>query len=123
MNEELQKLYEHVDDIEIAMMTTRRADGHLQSRAMATQKRAEGADLWFVTTDDTREAARSDGRSARQPVVLQGPHAGMGLGVGHRHDLARPRRRFMSSTRPTGSCGSQTKATRAMAPRTTRAWS
>ena len=53
MNGELHKLYDHVDDIEIAMMTTRRADGHLQSRAMATQKRAEGADLWFVTTDDT----------------------------------------------------------------------
>jgi hypothetical protein len=35
MNNDMQKLYEHVDDIEIAMMTTRRADGHLQSRAMA----------------------------------------------------------------------------------------
>lgn len=34
-------------------MTTRRADGHLQSRAMATQKRAAGADLWFVTLDDS----------------------------------------------------------------------
>jgi general stress protein 26 len=46
----LQKFYELVDDIEIAMMTTRRADGHLRSRAMATQKAAPGADLWFVTT-------------------------------------------------------------------------
>jgi general stress protein 26 len=53
MSNELEKLYEHVDDIEIAMMTTRRADGHLVSRAMATQKRAPGADLWFVTCDDT----------------------------------------------------------------------
>jgi general stress protein 26 len=53
MNQELQQLYEHIDDIEIAMMTTRRADGHLQSRAMATQKRAAGADLWFVTTEAT----------------------------------------------------------------------
>ena len=50
---ELSKLYEHVDDIEIAMMTTRRRDGHLQSRAMATQRRAEGADLWFVSMDGT----------------------------------------------------------------------
>lgn len=49
----LQKLYDLIDDIEIAMLTTRRADGHLQSRAMATQKRASGADLWFVTTDGT----------------------------------------------------------------------
>ena len=51
MKAELAKLYEHIDDIEIAMMTTRRMDGHLQSRAMATQKRAEGADLWFVTLE------------------------------------------------------------------------
>jgi general stress protein 26 len=51
MNAELDKLYEHIDDIEIAMMTTRRPDGHMQSRAMATQKRADGADLWFVTLD------------------------------------------------------------------------
>jgi len=53
VNDDLQKLHEHIDDIEIAMMTTRRPDGHLVSRAMATQKRATGADLWFVTCEDT----------------------------------------------------------------------
>ena len=53
MKPELEKLYEQINDIEIAMMTTRRTDGHLQSRAMATQKRAAGADVWFVTLDDT----------------------------------------------------------------------
>ena len=51
MKTELQKLYSEIDAIEIAMMTTRRADGHLQSRAMATQKRTPGADLWFVTIE------------------------------------------------------------------------
>jgi len=51
MKGELEKLYDQIDAIEIAMMTTRRADGHLQSRAMATQKRADGADLWFVTLE------------------------------------------------------------------------
>ena len=55
MQNELAKLYEQIDDIEIAMLTTRRADGHLQSRAMATQKRAAGADLWFVTLDDSEK--------------------------------------------------------------------
>jgi len=55
MNEELRKLYEQIDEIEIAMMTTRRSDGHLQSRAMATQRRADGADLWFVTTEGTQK--------------------------------------------------------------------
>jgi general stress protein 26 len=55
MKDELEKLYHHIDDIEIAMMTTRRDDGHLQSRAMATQKRAAGADLWFVTLEETQK--------------------------------------------------------------------
>ena len=35
------------------MMTTRRPGGHLESRAMANQKRAHGADLWFVTAEGT----------------------------------------------------------------------
>ena len=51
MKPELQKFYELADDIKIAMMTTRRLGGHLRSRAMANQKRADGADLWFVTSE------------------------------------------------------------------------
>ena len=46
---QLDAFYKLVDDIETAMFTTRRSDGHLASRPMATQKRADGADLWFVT--------------------------------------------------------------------------
>ena len=57
MKSELDKLFEHINDIEIAMMTTRRADGHLQSRAMATQRHAAGADLWFVTADGSPKLA------------------------------------------------------------------
>jgi general stress protein 26 len=53
MNDELRKFYEMADDIEVAMLTTRRADGHLRSRPMANQKRADGADLWFVTAEGT----------------------------------------------------------------------
>lgn len=48
---EIDKLYEQIEDMKIAMLTTRRPDGHLKSRAMDTQKRASGADLWFVATD------------------------------------------------------------------------
>jgi general stress protein 26 len=51
--EKLGQLYELIDDIEIALMTTRRADGSLVSRPMATQARAEGSDLWFVTNGET----------------------------------------------------------------------
>ena len=45
----LDDLYKLIDGIEIAMFTTRRADGQLVSRPMATQERVTGADLWFVT--------------------------------------------------------------------------
>lgn len=51
MSNELDKLFEKIQELEIAMLTTRRQDGHLVSRAMANQKRAGGADLWFVTTE------------------------------------------------------------------------
>lgn len=55
MKAEREKLFEMIEDIEIAMLTTRRPDGRLVSRAMATQKRAPGADLWFVTSDETQK--------------------------------------------------------------------
>jgi general stress protein 26 len=51
----LEDLYTLVDGIEIAMFTTRRADGHLVSRPMATQQRTEGADFWFVTDIETHK--------------------------------------------------------------------
>jgi general stress protein 26 len=53
MTTELDRFYRLIDDIKVAMMTTRRPDGHLESRAMASQKRADGADVWFVTAQDT----------------------------------------------------------------------
>lgn len=57
MKSELDKLHEMIDEIEIAMLTTRRTDGHLVSRAMATQVRAAGADLWFVTLTGAEKLA------------------------------------------------------------------
>ena len=50
MTSELDKFHELAADIAVGMLTTRRPDGHLRSRAMANQKRATGADLWFVTS-------------------------------------------------------------------------
>ncbi|MFL5613497.1 MAG: pyridoxamine 5'-phosphate oxidase family protein [Gemmatimonadaceae bacterium] len=46
-------LYDLIDGIEVAMLTTRRPDGQLVSRAMQTQRRTSGADLWFVTSTDS----------------------------------------------------------------------
>jgi general stress protein 26 len=57
MKNELEEFYAAIDSIETAMMTTRRADGHLRSRAMANQKRAAGADLWFVCRDGSAKLA------------------------------------------------------------------
>lgn len=53
MKSELDTFYQMIEEIEVAMMTTRRANGHLRSRAMANQKRAAGADLWFVTSSES----------------------------------------------------------------------
>jgi general stress protein 26 len=48
LGKKLEDLYDLIEGIEIAMFTTRRPDGHLVSRPMATQTQAEGTDLWFV---------------------------------------------------------------------------
>ena len=45
----LDDLYGLIEGIEIAMFTTRRPDGRLVSRPMATQTQAKDKDLWFVT--------------------------------------------------------------------------
>jgi general stress protein 26 len=57
MQTDIEKFYAAIESIDTAMMTTRRFDGHLRSRAMANQKRAEGADLWFVCKDGTAKLA------------------------------------------------------------------
>ena len=49
LEKKLDELYGLIEGIEIAMFTTRRRDGRLVSRPMATQTQAEGSDLWFVT--------------------------------------------------------------------------
>ena len=49
LDKKLEDLYHLIDGIEIAMFTTRRPDGRLVSRPMATQTQAEDKDLWFVT--------------------------------------------------------------------------
>lgn len=49
METNAKRFFDLIGDIEIAMLTTRRPDGLLVSRPMATQARADGADLWFVT--------------------------------------------------------------------------
>jgi general stress protein 26 len=64
----LDQLYDLIDGIEIAMMTTRAPDGSLVSRPMATQGRTEGTDLWFMTNVET----------AKIDELVADPHVNLG---------------------------------------------
>lgn len=68
MSNELDELFAKIEELEIAMLTTRRPDGHLVSRAMANQKKAPGADLWFVTSEG----------SAKLEEIAGDPHVNLG---------------------------------------------
>ncbi len=52
-DKKLDELYDLIDEMEIALLTTRRQDGALVTRPMATQDRGPLADLWFVTNIET----------------------------------------------------------------------
>ena len=54
-DKKLDELYDLIDGMEIALMTTRRRDGHLVTRPMATQYRGPLGDLWFVTNIETHK--------------------------------------------------------------------
>ncbi|MFL5597959.1 MAG: pyridoxamine 5'-phosphate oxidase family protein [Gemmatimonadaceae bacterium] len=54
-SKKIDELYDLIRGIETAMFTTRRPNGQLVSRPMATQDRIEGADLWFVTNAETHK--------------------------------------------------------------------
>jgi general stress protein 26 len=60
LSKKLDNLYDLIEGIEIAMFTTRRPDGHLVSRPMATQTQAEGSDLWFVTDIESHKLDELD---------------------------------------------------------------
>jgi general stress protein 26 len=55
LEKKLDDLYKLIDGIETAMVTTRRSDGHLVSRAMQTQRRTTGSDLWFMTNAESEK--------------------------------------------------------------------
>lgn len=51
-NSDRDKLYEMIDDIEIAMLTTVEAGGSLHSRPMANQAADQQGSVWFFTERD-----------------------------------------------------------------------
>ena len=118
---EIDKFYAQVDGHRHVHDGDAAPDGHLRSRAMANQRRAAGADLWFVTAEGSAKLATS----AHDPHInlsYYRDQQGMGQRVGNRDELARSRRSSANSTRPTGRSGSPRKAIRVMARQTIRAW-
>src|SRR5215207_9332116 len=55
LEKKLDDLYALIDGIEVAMFTTRRADGSLVSRPMQVQRRTAGTDLWFMTNVESHK--------------------------------------------------------------------
>jgi general stress protein 26 len=54
-SKKIEELYSLVEGIDIAMMTSRKFDGTLISRPMATQEKRPGVDFWFVTSTETHK--------------------------------------------------------------------
>ena len=55
LEKKLDDLYDLIDGIETAMLTTHALDGSLVSRPLQTQERTEGVDLWFMTSTETHK--------------------------------------------------------------------
>ncbi|KAJ3037926.1 hypothetical protein HDV00_001205 [Rhizophlyctis rosea] len=53
--QQITDLLKLIDGIQTCMMTTRRPDGQLVSRAMQTRSRQNAVDLWFVTNNQTHK--------------------------------------------------------------------
>ena len=119
-SKKIDDLYDLIEGIETAMFTTRRSNGQLVSRPMATQHRIEGADLWFVTNVDTHkldELALDPhvncayyNKKTREWVSVSGVATSRRTG-----------RAFGSYTRKTGKSGSVTRAVTGMEGPTIRA--
>ncbi|HVE78291.1 MAG TPA: pyridoxamine 5'-phosphate oxidase family protein [Gemmatimonadaceae bacterium] len=54
-SKKLEDLWDMVDEMEIAMLTTRRPDGRLVSRPMQVQERTDDGHLWFMAEEDTHK--------------------------------------------------------------------
>jgi len=67
-DKKLEQLFQLIDGIEIAMLTTRNCEGALVSRPMQTQARRAGTDLWFMTSVE----------SDKVDELIADPHVNLG---------------------------------------------
>lgn len=54
---ELERVWDKIKDVRVAMLTTVEPDGSLRSRPMYTQQAEFSGDLWFFTADDSGKVA------------------------------------------------------------------
>ena len=72
MRAELEPLFEMIDDLEIAMMTTRRPDGHLEARAMPGLRESLVTTSWLDPRDFEGDLRTRHGAAfGPEPVLTQ----------------------------------------------------
>jgi general stress protein 26 len=101
------------------MMTTRRPDGHLESRAMANQKRADGADLWFVTAEGSGKL-RDIERDPHVNLAYYNARSYEWVSASRLATVSRDRRKIAELYEPDWRRGLGRRVTRGTAPPTIR---
>ncbi len=87
----LAELHALIDGIEIAMLTTRDADGRLIARPMATQSFDGPADLWFMTSSETHKVEEIDGDAEVNVSFMNGAKEWISISGTARLDADRER--------------------------------
>lgn len=88
MTEEQQELWERIESVRTAMMTTTEADGTLRSRPMWTQGDEFDGSLWFFTSDEAPKVDELD-RNPQVCLNYGAPDKDLYLSVSGRAELVR----------------------------------
>ena len=86
------ELWEKIEDVRVAMMTTVDADDALRSRPMWTQGDSFDGSLWFFISDEA-PAAEALGRDARVELSYAAPNKDLYVSVVGRGELVEDRER------------------------------
>jgi general stress protein 26 len=89
-NDEIRKLAKLIDGIEIAMLTTRDAEGELHSRPMQTQQIEFNGDLYFFSNENTEKVADIR-RDSRVNVVYASPKGNTYVSLAGAADIVKDR--------------------------------
>jgi general stress protein 26 len=90
MTEEQRELWERIEQVRPAMMTTIEADGTLRARPMWTQGDSFDGSLWFFTADDAPKADEL-ARDPRVCLAYGAPDASLFISVSGRGEIVRDR--------------------------------